>query len=93
MSQIWNGQPLDGGCTGLWESQAPQDDCEDPNLALVATPRDLPAPERLYWLVALLLNAAVKLCHAVWPLQHEVDSVRRQSSGGMVVVICKTLLY
>ena len=70
-SQIWSEQPLDGGCTGLWECQAPQADSGD--LALVA---HLPAPERLCWPVAPLLSAGAKLHYAVWPLQYKADNVQ-----------------
>ena len=70
-SQIWSEQPLGGGCTGLWESQAPQADFED--LSLVA------APEWLGWPVAPLPNAAANLHYALWPLQYKADNVQTWS--------------
>lgn len=79
-SQIWSERPLDGGCTGLWESQAPQADFED--LSLVA---DLSAPEWLCWPVAPLLNAAANLQYAVWPLQYKAEYTN--------MVMAKTMLH
>ena len=48
---------------------------------LVVTVWDLPASDWLCWPVALLLNAAAKLCHAVWPLQYEANNMGRLSNG------------